>query len=234
MTDDTMKSMGELLGPFRERLDRIDVKRRAFMASGPHEDAYLGHAPTPEQLAKNVRLLPDDGARLHHLPAELDVVLEWAANPSGVLMLSGPTGSGKTYAACAAAFAFATRDRANRVAFSTAADLTDGEFDQMDTRRTQVTTWRFAILDDLGSERGSEFAVKRVMGAVMARWANIEAMPLVVTTNLTLDSLDQAYPEPMVSRLLDVNRSRFVTVAGTDRRTLDEYMPPTDDELFDA
>lgn len=231
-------AIGDLLAGTAERLERINVLRKQRMAEveagerQPFQDPYLGDKPTTEELLRNVRSLPAvfKDARLHHVSDE--TIVEWAAHPEGILLVTGPTGRGKTYAACAAAFAFATRQRKNEVCFTSAANLVEGSFPDMDAKALLFQSRRFAVLDDLGAEHVSDLAMSKLARLVDARWRNAEALPVIITTNLSLEKLMAGYPEAMMSRILSES-STFVEMRGEDLRLVPpEPVEPTDEELF--
>ena len=95
------------------------------------------------------------------------------------LILRGGFGTGKTTAACAVAIEVAKR---HPVRFVTMPDLiaraTDFERGGMDCFRNT----RLLVLDDLGKERGTEFAVSEVYSVIDFRVR--EGKPTVITTNL--------------------------------------------------
>jgi DNA replication protein DnaC len=63
------------------------------------------------------------------------------------------------------------------------------------------------VFDDLGAERGTEFAREQVYNVVNARWES--GRPFIVTTNLTLQEMqneEQMVLKRIYDRVLDVCR----------------------------
>jgi DNA replication protein DnaC len=141
---------------------------------------------------------------------------EWAAKPDRRnLLLLGPVGVGKTHAAVAA-----TRrqhfDHGVDVRFLPVVELLDmlrpggpegALYDLADTD--------LLVLDDLGSERPTEWTAERLYALINRRW--LEARPTVCTTNLEPDPLREAVGERVFSRLVG-NGAVVLRLTGHDRR----------------
>lgn len=83
----------------REQSGRIDAKfaRRAGLFGARYE-----HRPTPDGLIVVMRLIPDDGdnvpslEQLGFLPEQISIISQILRLPEGMVILTGPTGSGKS------------------------------------------------------------------------------------------------------------------------------------------
>lgn len=160
-----------------------------------------------------------------HLTGDVaDAVREWSENMQRNLVLLGNVGSGKTYAAIAAA----------RLWDATGLPFTYWSVpDLLDALRTgghdprglatmgvddHVRGTPLLILDDLAANRRSEWVGDRLYAIVNHRWE--ECLPIIATSNLRATRgsgpLVEAIGERMYSRL--VHDAVTVTVGGKDRR----------------
>lgn len=138
----------------------------------------------------------------------------WGRNPDGRnLVLVGPTGTGKTRAACAAVRR-AVYDHLE-VLFQPVPELLDGlrPGGTTDLWDTLVDCDRL-VLDDLGSERPTDWTAERLYAVVNRRWN--DCRPVVATTNLDAATLADHLGERTFSRL--VGGALVVRLAGHDRR----------------
>ena len=113
--------------------------------------------------------------------------------------LSGGVGCGKTYAA--AAIANEILSRGYRVWMVTAPALVDMMgFDDILTTMNRLRSFDLVVIDDLGAERGTDYAIQKIFEAVDARAKS--GLPTIITTNLNLeaDTGDLAY-DRIVSRI---------------------------------
>lgn len=135
------------------------------------------------------------------------------------LLLAGPYGAGKTYAACAV---LAVVARLFPVTFAPMTELVEvaSLFERGALSRYRNT--RLLCLDDLGKERPTEFAMEQVYGIVDQRWR--EGKPTVITTNHAQPELfahftriaDKHTANAIMSRILGM--CEVVELAGPDRR----------------
>jgi DNA replication protein DnaC len=137
------------------------------------------------------------------MQAIIDDLRAYAVAPTGWRVLQGVVGSGKTHLAYAVAAEWA---RARRPVYvSNVPDLLDSlrrGFDD-DTYTERLRTLMrvdLLVLDDLGTESATPFAVEKLYQIIDARYR--ERLPMVVTTNRLLAE-DHALPPRIVSRLLD-------------------------------
>lgn len=145
-----------------------------------------------------------------------DAIREWAIEPAGRnLVIVGPVGVGKTHAAIAAARPAAMRGL--EVRFAPVVDLLDqlrpgGVGPPLIDALADVDR---LILDDLGSERPTEWTAERMYSVINRRW--MEARPTVATSNLAPELLAEAVGERTFSRLIG-DGALVVRLAGNDRR----------------
>ena len=108
---------------------------------------------------------------------------------AGIVFFGG-VGTGKTYYAACIANALIEQER--RVLFTTVPDLVSrmsAFSDERDEVIAELCAANLVILDDLGAERDTEFAVEQVFALVGAR--DETGTPTIYTTNLSMDELRQ-------------------------------------------
>ena len=118
-------------------------------------------------------------------------VTEWAMMKENCigLLLWGDVGTGKTFiAACIANALIEKGVSVLMTNFSKILNSLSGMFD-VDRNKFIESFNRYSLLiiDDLGIERNSEFALEQVFNVIDSRYRSKK--PLIVTTNLTLDEL---------------------------------------------
>lgn len=140
----------------------------------------------------------------------------FAANPTGWLVLHGPTGRGKTH--LAAAVANELLDRGRSVVFQDVPTLLDsfrasiepsagsGNYHEL---FDAVKTADVLVLDDLGAEADSKWAQERLFRLLNHR--NLERLPTVVTTNLRPHEFKNAR---VGSRLFQADLCAAVALSG--------------------
>ncbi len=113
--------------------------------------------------------------------------------------LSGGVGCGKTYAA--AAIANAILDKGYRAWMVTAPALVERMgWEEYDSTMNRLKVFELVVIDDLGAERGTDFAKQKIFEAIDAR--KNAGLPTIVTTNLDMerDDPDLGY-QRILSRL---------------------------------
>jgi len=165
-------------------------------------------------------------------PSVRDPIVRWAlawqheSPEAGALILVGPVGTGKTYAAVAAAREYEVP------LFVPVVELLDAlrpggvptQFDRGGTVHSKgdvraihfgVTLNRgLVILDDLGAERPTDWTAERLYALVNRRW--MDHQPTIVTTNADPSKLAEAFGARVFSRLAD--GATVVRCGGEDRR----------------
>lgn len=132
------------------------------------------------------------------------------------LILFGPVGVGKTYAAVAALRPL--HDRGSTVAVWPVTTLLEatspGGVDPAGALASAIDA-DVLLLDDLGMERGTEWAAERIYEVVNRRW--LDSVPTIVTTNVPgPDAMVDAVGERVWSRLQD--GAVALRLGGSDRR----------------
>ena len=144
----------------------------------------------------------------------------WPFGSSKGLLLAGPVGVGKTRIAATAAWQYLElaplRWFSAPVLFSRLGSSYGSQ--QLDDARAVLTGTTALVLDDLDKVRPTEYGAEIVWQAIDGRI--VEGVPLLVTTNLTLDALADKFPEPfgpsIASRLVEYCDAFLL--AGADRR----------------
>ena len=114
---------------------------------------------------------------------------EDAARKNIGLLLFGDVGTGKSFLAGCIANALLEQDVPVLMTnFPTILNRMTGLFgSERADFLASLNAYDLLILDDLGAERGTEYALEQVFAVIDARYRSRK--PLVVTTNLTLDAL---------------------------------------------
>jgi DNA replication protein DnaC len=137
---------------------------------------------------------------------------EYAIAPVGWLVLSGPSGTGKTH--LAAAIANRQIELGNEVFFTVVPDLLDhlratfapGSDVSYDELFEAVRNAPLLVLDDLGTQTETSWAREKMFQVLNHRY-NAE-LPTVITTNHTLSDMD----ERLRTRLSDKKASRVCEI----------------------
>jgi DNA replication protein DnaC len=144
-----------------------------------------------------------DADELRGLEKALKAAQQFAENPRGWLVITGPYGVGKTH--LAAAIGHATMDRGHETTFVVIPDLLDhlratfspNSTVSLDRRFEQVRTSPLLILDDLGTQATSPWVKEKLYQLFNYRY-NAE-LPTVITTAESMTEMDPR----LRSRMLD-------------------------------
>lgn len=147
------------------------------------------------------------------------VVVAWVdlESPRPNLLLAGPVGTGKTWAACAAARPLVERGAVCQV--MSVVDVLDALRAEMQPGAAtgafdRLTELDVLVLDDVGAERPTEWSGERLHALIDRRWR--DELPIIATTNLEPRALADAMGERTYSRL--VGGATAVRISGDDRR----------------
>jgi DNA replication protein DnaC len=144
-----------------------------------------------------------------NLRLAMDLAQEYAEQPQGWLLFTGPHGCGKTH--LAAAIANYRLVQGYAVLFITVPDLLDhlrATFSpsspvSYDRRFEELRTAPLLVLDDLGTHSATAWAKEKLYQLFNYRYA--ARLPTVITSSLTLDELEQQ-DSRLFSRLIDPAR----------------------------
>lgn len=102
------------------------------------------------------------------------------------LLFWGPVGTGKSYAA--AVIANELLQRKVSVVMTSFVKLLKGALDEKEAMKAdRLNDAKLLIVDDLGAERGTDFALEKVYDIVDSRYRSDK--PMILTTNLTMDQM---------------------------------------------
>lgn len=132
---------------------------------------------------------------------------------AGNLLLRGPVGTGKTWAAWEVLDRAIRAGYADRIVFSSSADWRETIAPPVDRDRLRVMRECGVLtLDDLGSGRVNDWELEMLLALCDERWSN--RRPIVVTSNVMLKTM---LGERIASRIAD--RATIVQLDGRDRRS---------------
>lgn len=125
------------------------------------------------------------------------------------LLFFGDVGRGKSYtAACVVNAIIEMEVRAKMINLATISnDLQALVGENRSSYIDKLCRYRLLVFDDLGAERGTEFAREQVYNVINARWE--AGRPFIVTTNLSLKEMqneEQMVLKRIYDRVLDVCR----------------------------
>lgn len=190
---------GEVLAR-RDALDRAadaaaDAQRRQAQAAF-RERAWTASCPPAYRDASLARLMPQQDRDGY--------VSRWLASGTPMLLLHGPSRTGKTFAAWAVAGA--ARDSGLWVAGWRVTELLwqlrpSDDSVRAERARYAIATADLVVLDDLGRERRTDWTVEQVWDALETRLS--AGLRTIVTTNLTPPAIRDGYGDPVMYRLTE-------------------------------
>ena len=104
------------------------------------------------------------------------------------LLFYGGVGTGKTYAAACIANYLLSRRRS--VVMTSFVKLLESMMNFKEDDSVLISRAKLLIIDDLGAERSTDFALEKVYNIVDSRYR--AKLPVILTTNLSMDELMQA------------------------------------------
>ena len=147
------------------------------------------------------------------------MVQRWTREPSGWLALMGPTGTGKTHLAAAAArqrlaagdsvFVAVVPDLLDHLRRAYRPDNPETYDEVFDALRAA----RLLVLDDLGAHSTTPWAEEKLYQLLSYRY--LQALPTIITTNMKPDNLDPR----LASRIFDHQLSQIYELESRDYRT---------------
>ncbi len=134
------------------------------------------------------------------------------------LLLHGPVGTGKTYyAACIANRLIDNGYSALMTNFARITNKIQGMYEGKQEYIDSLNRYSLLVLDDLGTERKSEYMQEMVFNIIDSRYR--AGLPLIITTNLTTEEITK--PQDVgYSRIYDriIERCFPVNISGQSRR----------------
>ncbi|WP_051604830.1 ATP-binding protein [Lachnobacterium bovis] len=123
------------------------------------------------------------------------------------LFLWGNLDSGKTY--MAAAIANAVLEQEKKVLMTDFARISNLSKFDADEYVKSLDSYSLLVIDDLGAEQDSEFALQNIGNVINRRW--ISGKPLIVTTNIDLANIKNVKEQELMfarisDRILDMCR----------------------------
>lgn len=158
-----------------EALRRVEKIRRASMMDGRYKDNRFESWDITDDNLKPLQIC-------RRYVKNFDVMKE---NSQG-LLLYGPVGTGKTYAASCIANELIIR---NNIVVMTSFVRLLGMFDgkSQDDIESRMNVADLLIIDDLGAERSTDYALERVYSFIDSRYRS--GKPIILTTNLNVSNM---------------------------------------------
>lgn len=155
-----------------------------------------------------------------------EILKKWAEkhpnNAKNNIIIAGKTGVGKTHLASCLANEFLKENR--NVCFVSAFDLNDSFLKFHTCFDKEKSSWiepfiyaDILFIDDLGTEPMLKNVTKNYLYLIISERERFNK-PIVITTNLMLDELNNRYDERICSRLCNKRNSNLIFIDGDDLR----------------
>ena len=142
----------------------------------------------------------DDNARLLKVIKNYIFNFEKMYKENQGLLLWGAVGTGKSYAA--ATIANELLERMTSVVMTSFIKILKevGKFDEDSWDIEEINNAKLLIIDDLGAERGTDYALEQVYDIIDSRYRSNK--PIILTTNLTIEQM-KGCPDIRYNRIYD-------------------------------
>lgn len=175
-----------------EATQKFDARMAQLWNGGIHDKSLL-----------RWRFEDDDGGQAQAMNVARKYCAKWGEmfQKNIGILLFGPVGSGKSFiSSCIVNELLRQRVPACATGLSRIMNALQSTFDGKQAILDKLSRFHALLLDDVGTQRGTEFAVEQFFSVIDARY-NCKR-PLIVTTNLTLEELEN--PENLAySRIFD-------------------------------
>ena len=146
--------------------------------------------PTPKEAA--CTFAQDDRSNPRISDAMRRYVEKWTeVKQDGMgLLLYGPVGTGKTFfAACIANALIDKGDDVMMTSFARIVNTMQGHFEGRQEHLDKLVSHSLLVIDDLGTERGSDYMLEQVYSVINARYQT--GLPLILTTNISIAEIKE-------------------------------------------
>lgn len=142
----------------------------------------------------------DDNTRLLKIIKNYIINFEKMYKENQGLLLWGAVGTGKSYAA--ATIANELLERMTSVVMTSFIKILKevGKFDEDSWDIEEINNAKLLIIDDLGAERGTDYALEQVYDIIDSRYRSNK--PIILTTNLTIEQM-KGCPDIRYNRIYD-------------------------------
>ncbi len=155
-----------------------------------------------------------------------EILTKWSDkypnNAKNNIIIAGKTGVGKTYLSSCLANEFMKKDK--NVCFVSAFDLNESFLKYHTSFDKDKSSWLepfigadILFIDDLGTEPVLKNVTKNYLYLIISERERFNR-PIVITTNLMLDELNNRYDERICSRLCNKRNSNLIFIDGEDLR----------------
>lgn len=149
-----------------------------------------------------------------------NIAIEYLSYPFGNLIISGGSGSGKTWTANAALKTLIERGNTGRWLsvpwmFASIRDRIGSEGLQITAYVKSILDFDYIVLDDLGAHRATDWAIETLY-LILDQWESNDKRGMIVTTNLSMDEIAANFSDRIASRLAAA--CRMMKLDGTDKR----------------